>query len=74
MCACVVNVQEFCKIYQQFFPFGDPARFASSIFRVFDTERDGTISFREFVTTLSVTSRGSLEEKLKCKLSLVVII
>lgn len=32
-------IQGFYRIYKQFFPHGDPSRFASLVFRVFDENK-----------------------------------
>ncbi|KAI9320403.1 calcium-binding protein NCS-1 [Dichotomocladium elegans] len=56
---------EFQKIYKQFFPFGDPSRFADYVFNVFDGDKNGMIEFKEFICALSITSRGNVEDKLR---------
>lgn len=57
--------EEFIKIHKQFYPFGDPTEFASYAFEAFDINDKRKIDFKDFIKSLSIASRGSIEEKLK---------
>ncbi|CAF2527528.1 unnamed protein product [Rotaria sp. Silwood2] len=59
-----LTLDDFKKIYAQFFPAGDSSTFAEYVFRCFDRDHDQKISFGEFLIALSITAKGSLEEKL----------
>src|SRR5436189_3685627 len=60
----MLTKEEFQKIYRQLFSFGDPYSFADYVFNVFDSDKSGSIDFKEFICALSITSRGKMEDKL----------
>ncbi|KAL9983455.1 hypothetical protein ACROYT_G005630 [Oculina patagonica] len=60
-----VDKDTFKKIYAQFFPYGDSSLYANHVFNVFDNDKDGKVSFEDFVTGLSLSLYGSREEKMK---------
>ncbi|XP_076848405.1 Kv channel-interacting protein 4 [Brachyhypopomus gauderio] len=59
----IVNEDTFKSIYAQFFP-GDSSKYAHFIFKAFDTDQNGTITFDKYARGLSVLLRGSADEKL----------
>ena len=52
-------------MYQKACPSGDTSEFANYLFNIFDENKDDTVDFRDFICTLSINSRGTLEERLK---------
>lgn len=58
-----LSEEEFIKVFKQFFPFGDPTDYCHYLFEVFDVDQNNFIDFKEFIVALSITSRGTLDQK-----------
>ncbi|KAL0130027.1 hypothetical protein PUN28_001961 [Cardiocondyla obscurior] len=67
----VVREDTFKCIYSQFFPQGaNTSQYAHYVFNTLDQDHSGLLSFEDFVTGLSILSRGSIDEKLRWTFSL----
>ncbi|XP_067376823.1 A-type potassium channel modulatory protein KCNIP2 isoform X12 [Channa argus] len=60
----VVNEENFKTIYSQFFPQGDSSMYAHFLFEAFDTNKNGSVSFEDFVFGLSIILRGTINDRL----------
>ena len=47
-----------------FYDPGNAEEFCSNVFRIFDSDNNGFIDFKEFLLAIDVTSAGSPEQKL----------
>ena len=56
--------EQFVAMYSKMFEGGNANKFSENVFRTFDTNKNGTIDFREFMLALHVKSSGKPEEKL----------
>ncbi|CAK8690861.1 neurocalcin-like isoform X2 [Clavelina lepadiformis] len=56
--------QQFEDFYEHFFCNDKNKKFVDHLFRTFDFNGDGKVNFKEFVCGLSVTTRGTPDEKL----------
>ncbi|KAI6201101.1 Kv channel-interacting protein 1-like isoform X2 [Aphelenchoides besseyi] len=67
----VVKLTNFQEIYSNFFPQSSNCnRYANLVFNSLDSDGRGHITFEEFIISLSVMTRGSIEEKLNWVFSL----
>ncbi|CAF0812262.1 unnamed protein product [Adineta ricciae] len=60
-----VNEERLRSIYIQFFPQGNAARYARYLFAIIDRNRKGTCTFDDYIFTLSILCRGTIDEKLR---------
>lgn len=58
-----VSHKKLIEFYQKLYPEGDPKPLCDDIFRLFDTNRDDSIDFTEFLTVIYLTKKGSNEDK-----------
>ena len=56
----------FYEMYSKLCPSSNNAKdFCSHVFRTFDTDDNGYVSFKEFLLAINISSNGCAEEKLK---------
>jgi len=61
----IVQEDLFKEIYAKFFPHGNAHTYAHHVFQAFDINRNGQISFRDMLVSLSTLLRGSTYERLR---------
>lgn len=60
-----ISKEDFIQMHKQFYPFGEPTGYATCAFEAMDPDNLGYITFKSFIESLNVSSRGTLSEKLK---------
>lgn len=60
-----VEEDTFRQIFSHFFPYGNASLYAHYVFKTFDKNRNGSITFKDFIQCLSLMCRGSIQEKLQ---------
>jgi len=56
---------QFNAMYSKFFPAGNSESFCEHVFRIFDTDNNGVIDFKEFLLAIDVSSGSSPQKKLE---------
>ncbi|XP_055333119.1 Kv channel-interacting protein 1-like isoform X2 [Paramacrobiotus metropolitanus] len=60
-----VSKERFKELYSQFFPLGDARTYSGHIYDSLDKNSDGNVTFDQFIVTMSVMSRGTIDEKIR---------
>ncbi|CAF0969465.1 unnamed protein product [Brachionus calyciflorus] len=60
-----LDKKEFEKVYAQLYPKGNPSKFSSFVFEVFDADNNKYISFSEFLLAISALSDGDVTKRLR---------
>merc|ERR1712045_456158 len=60
-----ISRKSFHSMMKECYPGADTEKLERHIFRMYDTNKDGHIDFREFMIVLYITSNGTPEENLK---------
>jgi len=59
-----VSEDTFKEIFEKFFPYGNVSSYAHHVFKAFDLASCGSITFRDFIISLSTLLHGTETEKL----------
>ena len=54
----------FYEMYQKISPNANAKEFCNHVFRTFDADNNGYVSFKEFLLALNISSNGTAEQKL----------
>ena len=61
-----IKKEDFGSIVKEYFPtIKNAEKLQSRLFNMYDTNKDGTISFREFMMAMYVMCNGTVEEKFR---------
>ena len=60
-----LSPEKFIKMYAKFFPAGNSEAFCEHVFRIFDSDKNGVIDFKEFLLAIDVSSGKSPRKKLE---------
>ncbi|CAF0707236.1 unnamed protein product [Brachionus calyciflorus] len=56
---------QFCKLYKDLYPNKQSDKYLEQIFKIFDSDKNGIVTFGEFVITVFLQGRKEPEEKLR---------
>ncbi len=66
----LLDKKKFTEVYKEFFPQGKAEKFATEVFKLFDTDHSGKIDFTEFLVAVSTSSSTDIRKKLSMAFNL----